>query len=124
MSDISAASARYKRPETAVQVQGAKHDGAKDTPGRLSICVRLDEVPLRDLSFEGRDAWGLIQLLNAGERGCTPINAPGPRWSHYVWKLRRSGLIVETINEAHAGVPALIEALKQVCILEGTADAA
>lgn len=55
------------------------------------------------LSFEGRVAWALDQLIKAGKSGCTPITHPGPRWSAYVLKLRRAGLIVETIYERHGG---------------------
>lgn len=51
----------------------------------------------------GRDAWALLNLIQAGERGCTPIDTPGPRWSHYVFKLRRAGFIIETIDESHGG---------------------
>lgn len=51
----------------------------------------------------GRDAWALKALMRAGSSGCTPIDTPGPRWSHYVWKLRGLGIVVETINEAHEG---------------------
>jgi hypothetical protein len=51
----------------------------------------------------GRDAWALKNLMNAGKRGCTPIDHPGPRWSHYVWKLRGMGFIVETVHEDHGG---------------------
>jgi hypothetical protein len=51
----------------------------------------------------GRDAWALRNLLRAGERGCTPIDTPGPRWSHYVFKLRRAGFIIETVDENHGG---------------------
>lgn len=51
----------------------------------------------------GRNAWALRQLLDAGERGCTPIQNPAPRWSHYVFKLRKAGLVVETIDEGHGG---------------------
>jgi hypothetical protein len=51
----------------------------------------------------GRDAWALQNLLRAGERGCTPIDTPGPRWSHYVFKLRRAGFIIETVDENHGG---------------------
>jgi hypothetical protein len=51
----------------------------------------------------GRDAWALQNLLRAGERGCTPIDTPGPRWSHYVLKLRRAGFIIETVDENHGG---------------------
>lgn len=51
----------------------------------------------------GRDAWALTNLIRAGERGCTPIDTPGPRWSHYVFKLRRAGFVIETIHEDHGG---------------------
>lgn len=51
----------------------------------------------------GRDAWALLNLIGAGERGCTPITTPGPRWSHYVYKLRKAGFIIETIDENHGG---------------------
>lgn len=52
----------------------------------------------------GRDAWALEQLLAAGEKGCTPIDRPAPRWSHYIYKLRSvHGFIIETIEESHAG---------------------
>lgn len=51
----------------------------------------------------GRDAWALKNLMEAGKRGCTPIDHPGPRWSHYVFKLRGMGFIIETVHEDHGG---------------------
>jgi len=51
----------------------------------------------------GRDAWALKNLMDAGKRGCTPIDHPGPRWSHYVYKLRGMGFIIETVHEDHGG---------------------
>jgi hypothetical protein len=51
----------------------------------------------------GRDAWALRNLIAAGKRGCTPIDHPGPRWSHYVWKLRGMGFVIETVHEDHGG---------------------
>jgi hypothetical protein len=42
-------------------------------------------------------------LKRQGERGCTPITTPGPRWSAYVFNLRGMGLIIETIHESHEG---------------------
>jgi len=51
----------------------------------------------------GRDAWALRNLVEAGAAGCTPIDHPGPRWSHYVFKLRRAGFLIETIDEKHGG---------------------
>ena len=63
--------------------------------------VRLDRG--QTLAFRGRDAWALLQLHAANENGCTPIENPGPRWSGYVHKLRKAGLNIETIREAHGG---------------------
>lgn len=57
----------------------------------------------REMRFKGRDAWALDALIASGDVGCTPIDHPGPRWSHYVFKLRRAGLDVETVTEAHGG---------------------
>ena len=51
----------------------------------------------------GRDRWALECLLAAGELGCTPIDHPGPRWSAYVFKLRRLGIEIETVHESHDG---------------------
>lgn len=51
----------------------------------------------------GRDAWALLELLKAGEMGCTPIDHPGPRWSAYVFNLRQMGLVIETVHENHKG---------------------
>ena len=31
---------------------------------------------------KGRDAWALKELVMAGDKGCTPLDTPGPRWSH------------------------------------------
>mgnify|MGYP006279980057 CR=1 FL=1 len=53
--------------------------------------------------LEGRELWALRELVKAGARGCTPIEAPAPRWSHYVFLLRRRGLAIETIREPHGG---------------------
>jgi len=51
----------------------------------------------------GRDAWALLHLIDRGNLGCTPIDTPGPRWSHYVYKLRGMGFVIETIDESHGG---------------------
>jgi hypothetical protein len=55
------------------------------------------------MTLKGRTAWALRKLAEAGNRGCTPIDTPGPRWSDYVFKLRRAGFVVETIHERHGG---------------------
>lgn len=57
----------------------------------------------RLLALSGREAWALLNLVEAGETGCTPITSPAPRWSHYVWLLRGDGFAIETIHEEHGG---------------------
>jgi hypothetical protein len=69
-----------------------------------SITIRVvvdDDGPT--LTLDGRVAWALLQLICAGDRGCTPITNPAPRWSAYVFKLRRLGIVIETIHEPHGG---------------------
>jgi hypothetical protein len=59
---------------------------------------------VRAITPAGRDAWALSSLILAGVEGCTPIDHPGPRWSGYVFKLKRIyGLNIETITEMHGG---------------------
>ncbi|MFN0191847.1 MAG: hypothetical protein ACKVP5_07695 [Aestuariivirga sp.] len=70
---------------------------------RLSVTAR--SLPDgSQFTVNGRDAWALLELVQAGERGCTPIDHPGPRWSGYVFNLRREyGLSIETVHEPHQG---------------------
>jgi winged helix domain-containing protein len=55
------------------------------------------------LDLAGREEWALSHLIAAGDEGCTPIDTPGPRWSDYVFKLRRRGIDIATITEVHGG---------------------
>lgn len=57
----------------------------------------------RAFVLAGRDAWTLTRLIAAGANGVTPITEPAPRWSAYVFNLRRMGLSIETRHESHAG---------------------
>lgn len=52
---------------------------------------------------KGRDRWALEELRREGERGCTPIDNPAPRWSAYIFNLRELGVEIETIVEPHGG---------------------
>ncbi len=72
--------------------------GNKPITGLTVVCD--DDAPKY---FRGRDAWALAELINAGAAGVTPIDRPAPRWSHSVWKLKRAGIVVETIHERHGG---------------------
>lgn len=60
-----------------------------------------DEAAVK--TFEGRAAWALGELIAAGAEGVTPITRPAPRWSDYVFKLRRAGVGISTEHENHGG---------------------
>jgi hypothetical protein len=42
----------------------------------------------------GRDLWALTELIEAGERGCTPIDQPAPRWR----QTRRRGFVLRIVG--------------------------
>ncbi|MCV0395919.1 MAG: hypothetical protein K5872_06645 [Rhizobiaceae bacterium] len=69
---------------------------------KLQILVKVEPDGATH-EMVGREAWALQNLVRAGEAGCTPIDTPGPRWSHYVFLLRKRGIVVETIHESHGG---------------------
>jgi hypothetical protein len=63
------------------------------------LTIRLDDGTIR--IFAGRDAWTLRHLIAAGQAGLTTIDHPAPRWSHYVFRLRKAGLVISTVHEPH-----------------------
>jgi hypothetical protein len=77
---------------------------ARTTRGKPTAFTVYDGETIRTITPRGRDAWALGELITAGDDGCTPIDNPGPRWSGYVFKLKRIyGLDVETVTEMHGG---------------------
>ena len=70
---------------------------------RIAVTARIGAKDGRRVTLQGRDAWALLQLLAAGAHGVTPIERVGPRWSAYVFKLRKAGIAVLTVREAHGG---------------------
>lgn len=71
--------------------------------GKASVTFQTTTGETKHIIVSGRMLWALEQLLEAGERGCTPIDTPGPRWSNYVFKLRNESVEIETITENHVG---------------------
>jgi len=72
-------------------------------PVSLTVRARIGDDHGPMVTVRGREAWALLALMAAGERGCTPIDHPGPRWSGDFHDLRRLGFNVETIHEPHQG---------------------
>ena len=93
-SDLfAAATARAATPNAAI--------GTRGKPRTFTV---FDGEVVRTITPRGRDAWALGELVTAGADGCTPLENVGPRWSHYVFKLRRVyGLSIESVEEQHGG---------------------
>lgn len=69
---------------------------------QFSVFIQ-DDGERRMVTVRGRDAWALLQLMVAGEKGCTPLDNPAPRWSGYIYNLRQIGFAIETVHEHHRG---------------------
>jgi hypothetical protein len=65
------------------------------------LVQRLDTGEM--LRLKGREAWTLSCLLETKAKGVIPLERPAPRWSAYVHSLRKRGLVIDTIDEQHAG---------------------
>lgn len=65
--------------------------------------IRRNGEVVRTTTVTGRVLWAMLSLMAAGEKGCTPITRPAPRWSDYIFRLRGQGFNVETIDESHGG---------------------
>ncbi|RIK95145.1 MAG: hypothetical protein DCC73_01810 [Proteobacteria bacterium] len=70
---------------------------------RLKVIFEIGDGGQTRHTVTGRDAWALLELHRVGETGCTPIDNPGPRWSAYVFNLRKLGVAIATVNESHKG---------------------
>lgn len=76
----------------------------KNKPWKAAIfTVNNDGTAPFNVSVKGRERWTLECLIAAGATGCTPIDNPAPRWSAYVFDLRKMDIQIETVNEVHDG---------------------
>jgi len=70
--------------------------------GMWRVTLLTSEV--REVQLSGRPAWLLQLLADAGAVGLTARNLPaGLRVGGYVHRLRRQGVPIDTVHEAHAG---------------------
>jgi hypothetical protein len=67
----------------------------------LMIIVMLCDG--RVVVVQGRAGWALNQLIAAGDAGCSVFDCPAPRWSSYVHRLRKLGIVIDTVREPHGG---------------------
>ena len=88
-------------PRPALEAQATPVHFASSAAPVIEVIASVDGTPPQ--KFVGRVAWALHELVQAGAGGCTPITHPGPRWSDYVHKARKAGVLIETIDEGHGG---------------------
>jgi hypothetical protein len=69
---------------------------------RIQVEIETKTGP-RIAVLEGRVAWALRQLTDAGTHGLTALECPALRWSGYVHRLRCAGFDIETQREPNAG---------------------
>jgi hypothetical protein len=67
----------------------------------IRLTVRVGDSPVK--TFRGRFAQTLALLIENGPAGLSSPESPGVRLSHYVFRLRRDGVPIETQDERHSG---------------------
>lgn len=65
----------------------------------MKIEITLLSEPPRTFELEGHIGWTMAQLANAGAQGVATIENPAPRWSAYVYSLRKLEIQIETEME-------------------------
>lgn len=90
---------------TTLQSAAASTVSAQPQRGRIRKTFRVfDGDQPRLVTVIGRDAWMLGNLVSAGAKGCTTLEHPAPRTSHYIWKLRHTyGIAIASLEEEHGG---------------------
>ena len=69
----------------------------------IAIRVRVGGADGPVVIAFGREAWALLILIEASSIGCLPEEHPAPRWSAYVYDLRKLGFSIDTLLEPHGG---------------------
>ncbi|MDX8438332.1 winged helix domain-containing protein [Mesorhizobium australafricanum] len=92
----------------------------------IVVKVEPDGQPVR---LDGRSAWMMKKLVEAGKRGVSTIDLPaGVRVAHYIFLLRRAGFVISTEHASHgglfSGVHAVYRIESPISILEDIAAAA
>lgn len=76
---------------------------SKRSASKATFLLHRGDDDRETITVTGRVKWALETLIRAGGKGCTPLENPALRWSHYVHMLRRMGVIIDTIHESHGG---------------------
>lgn len=95
---------RHQKGNDHYRHSQAKSDIRSKQAGYSEFILTKLDGSTENIWLKGRNAWALHNLIAAGKSGCTPITHVGPRWSAYVFNLRKEiGLDIETKHEAHDG---------------------
>ena len=88
---------------TAAVLPSVSSRKAKGCGAGTAYTVTPDAGEALHIVVSGRARWALDALRAAGAQGVTPLEYPAPRWAAYVHKLRRMGVVIDTLHEPHAG---------------------
>jgi hypothetical protein len=81
----------------------AKRNALGQPEDRAPVVELQVQVDGLERKFVGPFAWTLNELIQAGNKGCAPIERPAPRLGHYVFRLRRNRVSIGTIAELPSG---------------------
>jgi hypothetical protein len=100
---LQADTGQGNRYATAAGTLNLPHDNGDAKSAGLYRVTPFDGSDPFTIEAKGRDAWAFDRLIEAGPKGCTPLEEPAPRWSAYVHRLRELNVPIETIWEKHGG---------------------
>ena len=109
MQRVTLPAPRGKGQSTFVCLDAEKPSGTKRAAKSPTLTALVlppdasDGAPVRTLKLIGREAWCLSELVKAGHTGITSLGYPGARLSHYVFCLRRQGIVIDMTPEANGG---------------------
>ncbi|WP_422121121.1 winged helix domain-containing protein [Paragemmobacter straminiformis] len=101
-SDLTETTARGRDAGKRDAVRDRKISPSKRQGYAVFTVEPTDGAPFK-VSVKGRVRWAVERLIAAGEKGCTPLHQPAPRWSGYIREARLLGLEIETVTEKHGG---------------------
>lgn len=76
---------------------------SKRSASKAAFLLHHGTDDARTITVTGRVKWALEALIRAGVQGMTSLENPGTRLSHYIFVLRRKGVLIDTAIEEHGG---------------------
>jgi hypothetical protein len=75
----------------------------KSGPHLIACVLPPEGGEAREIKVTRRIAWCLHELVRAGTQGITSLSYAGARLSHYIFCLRRQGIVIDVAREPNIG---------------------